>query len=578
MRRYIAFVPQDETYLPSPYLTVTDYLMFSAMVRFERGVSKEDRQFAVNRMLEMLNLRAAKDTPVIKCSGGERKRCSIGIELLIQNPSLLLIDEGTSGLDSAAALQLVRNVRKIATTSNLPVLMSLHQPATQIFMMFDRVVFLSAGEIVYSGFPHQLMHNLNRLGFSSIDENMAPSDLLISLLSFDNKSTEVDFLYHNISEDDYDTRSDISDDIESKGEGPLSKEAKFNETKETWRPFPAEAFPQGQFCLPRDVLIASFDKRTYQLDIDEAIEIATTAPAIEGKKEFSYDKYESSWNMHFYACLLRAMKANTSGRFTWLNLAQTIVVALLVGLAWYQTPNTENRVLDLSGYLFFTVTYFLFSGVFSGMIEFLPERPMLKRDRESGAYHLTAYYIAKQVSTAPVRIIIPLLFVGIALPMAAQNCTPEIWFGQAAVLVLASLTGESIGLFIGTLTLDFDRAVAMAILASLGILLLGGFYVKNLPFWIEWLKYTSPLKYAYSALSIIQFEWQKFTCDQAGGIIPECAGKNEVLDGALAVDFLRIGEQSLGLNFVCILLFLFGFRILAYITLRYLKLNTGGRT
>ena len=182
------------------------------------------------------------------------------------------------------------------------------------------------------------------------------------------------------------------------------------------------------------------------------------------------------------------------------------------------------------------------------------------------------------MSTAAVRILIPLLFVGIALPMAALDCTPEIWFGQAAVLVLASLTGESIGLFIGTLTLDFDKAVAMAILASLGILLLGGFYVKNLPFWLEWLKYTSPLKYAYSALCIIQFEWQEFTCDQDGGIINECTGKDVVLDGALAVDFLQVGEQSLGLNFVCILLFLFGFRCFAYITLRFLKLNTGGRT
>ena len=566
MRRHIAFVPQEETYLPSPYLTISDYLMFSAMCRFEDSVPKEDREFAVNRMLEMLNLRGVKDTPVMKCSGGERKRCSIGIELLIQNPSLLLIDEGSSGLDSAAALQLVRNVKKIALTSNLPILMSLHQPATQIFMMFDRVVFLSAGEIVYSGFPQSLMYTLNNLGFSSIDDNMAPSDLLISLLSFDNKSTEVDFLYHNISEDyDYDTSSDKS----------FQKETK--ETKETWRPFPSEFFPQGQFCLPRDVLLNAFDNSSYQLKVDDIVSNVTPSTESQKDRECEY-KYTASWQMHFYACLLRAMKANTSGRFTWLNLTQTILVALLVGLAWYQTPNSENRVLDMSGYLFFTVTYFLFSGVFSGMIEFLPERPILKKDRESGAYHLTAYYLAKQVSTAAVRILIPLLFVGIALPMAALDCTPEIWFGQAAVLVLASLTGESIGLFIGTLTLDFDKAVAMAILASLGILLLGGFYVKNLPFWLEWLKYTSPLKYAYSALCIIQFEWQEFTCDQDGGIINECTGKDVVLDGALAVDFLQVGEQSLGLNFVCILLFLFGFRCFAYITLRFLKLNTGGRT
>merc|ERR1711871_1328385 len=162
--------------------------------------------------------------------------------------------------------------------------MSLHQPATQIFMMFDRVMFLSAGEMVYSGFPQSLMYTLNNLGFSSIDDNMAPSDLLISLLSFDNKSTEVDFLYHNISED-YDTSSDKSFQKETKE----TKETKeYKEYKETWRPFPSEFSPQGQFCLPRDVLLNAFDNSSYQLKVDDIVSNVT--PSTESQKDRECDQ------------------------------------------------------------------------------------------------------------------------------------------------------------------------------------------------------------------------------------------------------------------------------------------------
>lgn len=84
-------------------------------------------------------------------SGGERKRTSIGYEL-ITDPSLLVMDEPTSGLDSSTSLNLIKTMRKEADRG-LTVLMTIHQPSTEIFLLFDRVIVLSEGYTIYNGPP-----------------------------------------------------------------------------------------------------------------------------------------------------------------------------------------------------------------------------------------------------------------------------------------------------------------------------------------------------------------------------------------------------------------------------------------
>ena len=71
------------------------------------------------------------------CLGGERKRVSIGHELLI-NPSLLLLDEPTSGLDSTTALKLIDTLRTLAHGGRT-IITSLHQPASRLYQHMDKV-------------------------------------------------------------------------------------------------------------------------------------------------------------------------------------------------------------------------------------------------------------------------------------------------------------------------------------------------------------------------------------------------------------------------------------------------------
>ena len=84
-------------------------------------------------------------------SGGERKRPSIGYELITE-PSLLLLDEPTSGLDSSTSKRIVQLLRKEAERG-MAVLATIHQPSSDLFMMFDKIILLSEGYTIYTGPP-----------------------------------------------------------------------------------------------------------------------------------------------------------------------------------------------------------------------------------------------------------------------------------------------------------------------------------------------------------------------------------------------------------------------------------------
>ncbi|EFJ19136.1 hypothetical protein SELMODRAFT_419486 [Selaginella moellendorffii] len=92
-------------------------------------------------------------------SGGEKQRVRIALEILTQ-PSLLFIDEPTSGLDSASAFYVIKTIKNLAT-SKCTVIMSIHQPSSELFEQFDNLCLLSQGALFFecAGFPCPLRRN-----------------------------------------------------------------------------------------------------------------------------------------------------------------------------------------------------------------------------------------------------------------------------------------------------------------------------------------------------------------------------------------------------------------------------------
>ena len=156
LKTQVGHVAQDDTVFEE--LTVREMLAFTAALRLD--ATPEERERRTDAVLADLQLEKCADTIVGSSdavekrgiSGGERKRLCVASELL-SSPRLLFCDEPTSGLDSAIALVLTQRLRRIASEQGITVVASIHQPSSQIFLAFDRLVLLHLGRTVYRGAP-----------------------------------------------------------------------------------------------------------------------------------------------------------------------------------------------------------------------------------------------------------------------------------------------------------------------------------------------------------------------------------------------------------------------------------------
>lgn len=111
-----AYVMQQDVLIPT--LTVRETLLYSAELRLPASTSREDRVKAVEEVILQLGLKECANTRIGDnehkgCSGGEKRRVSIGVQLLA-NPSVLFLDEPTTGLDATSAFQLVKTLKHLA--------------------------------------------------------------------------------------------------------------------------------------------------------------------------------------------------------------------------------------------------------------------------------------------------------------------------------------------------------------------------------------------------------------------------------------------------------------------------------
>lgn len=138
-----------------PLSTVREALEFSALLRQPREVSKEEKLRYVDTIIDLLELHDLEHTligaPGCGLSVEQRKRLTIGVELVAKPSILIFLDEPTSGLDGQAAFNTVRFLRKLAAAGQA-VLVTVHQPSAQLFAQFDKLLLLTTGgRTVYFG-------------------------------------------------------------------------------------------------------------------------------------------------------------------------------------------------------------------------------------------------------------------------------------------------------------------------------------------------------------------------------------------------------------------------------------------
>ena len=147
----IGFVPQED--IVHPELSVWDTLLYAAELRLPEDMNMDEKRKRVEKVISTLELDERKHTKVHSLSGGQRKRVSLGVELLTE-PSLLFLDEPTSGLDPGLEQKIMQLFRRIAD-SGQTVIMATH--LLNEMALFDLVAIVFEGDLVYYGPPSDLV-------------------------------------------------------------------------------------------------------------------------------------------------------------------------------------------------------------------------------------------------------------------------------------------------------------------------------------------------------------------------------------------------------------------------------------
>lgn len=184
----LAYLEQDDCIVPQQ--TVKEYIHFSVKCRISK---KQQGDRTINSIVEdvmgKLHIDGLKDTKLNAISGGERKRVMIAVEFAV-GADILILDEATSGLDSHLALNLVDMVKKYAVENNKIVIMIVHQPGSGLFEMFDYLLFLNRGSVIYSGPVSKCDNFLSSKGISR-GGTLSKSEFLFELFSKDSVIPEI---------------------------------------------------------------------------------------------------------------------------------------------------------------------------------------------------------------------------------------------------------------------------------------------------------------------------------------------------------------------------------------------------
>ncbi|MAD86793.1 MAG: hypothetical protein CL912_27865 [Deltaproteobacteria bacterium] len=187
-----AYVMQQDVLLPT--LTVRETLRYSADLRLPPPTTEEERRKVVEEVILELGLKECADTRIGNhqhkgCSGGEKRRTSIGVQLL-SNPSVLFLDEPTTGLDATSAFQLVRTLKSLAKKGRT-IITTIHQPRSEIWGMFDGLVILTRGSPVFAGRADDCIPWFKKVGME-LPPFVNPAEFLIDIAAIDNRSPELE--------------------------------------------------------------------------------------------------------------------------------------------------------------------------------------------------------------------------------------------------------------------------------------------------------------------------------------------------------------------------------------------------
>eukprot|EP00250_Pteridium_aquilinum_P019926 c24628_g2_i1 orf=259-2232(+) len=432
-----AYVTQDDSLIAT--LTTYETLVYSAHIQLPDSMSAFEKQCRVQRSICEMGLQQCADTLVggwyIRgLSGGQKRRLSIAIETLKQCP-LLFLDEPTSGLDSAAAFHVVKRLCKLSR-SGRTLLVSIHQPSSEVFELFHHLCLLSSGQTVYFGERLKAQQFFEDAGFSC-PPFRNPSDHFLWIINSDFEETD-------------------DNDDEEMGNGTINN------------------------SLKSQTLIRAYATSDIRRVISMTIQQASQ------KKGEVIDKGDasrvSSIKQTFYLTSRSFTNMRRDIAYYWFRLFVYVILSICVGTIYYKVGYSFDAIQARAGMFIFVTAFLTFMGIVS-FPSFIEDMKIFTRERLNGHYGVGVFVMANFLSAFPFVVLLAVLPGTILYTMGGLHPGFDHFICFIATLLATLSVEEGLLMAIASVAPDFLTGM----IAGCGImgmyLLNGGFFrvIKDLP-------------------------------------------------------------------------------------------------
>lgn len=569
-KKIVGFVDQEDHLIST--LTVYETVLNSALLRLPRSMSIRAKQTRVIEVLSELRILGIKDRVIGSdfkrgISGGEKRRVSIACEM-VTSPSILFLDEPTSGLDAYNARNVIECLVKLSRDFERTIVFTIHQPRSNIVSLFDKLLLLSEGDLVYSGDMIKCNDFFSKNGYKiPLGYNIA--DYLIDITVDHKKIIKVaksssndyeDSVGLQTDEDQYlhqrflSARTPTEVDTTSEWAHLALHRDEYNDYNKIQSKDDSDA--NDTLIQVQNRLPVLFKESTLAIELKEDIKTLKESPSkyeigIQYKKA-SFFTQVSVLSSRTFKNLYRNPKLLLS------HYILSLIMGLFCGFLYYNIKNDISGFQNRLGLMFFLLSLFGFSSL-TGLHTFASERIIFIRERANNYYHPASYYITKILcDVLPLRVLPPVILISIAYPLIGLTMEHNGFLKAIMVLVLFNVAVSIEVLIIGILIRDPGTSTMVGVLVLLFSILFAGLFINSeqIKSQIKVFEWISLFHYAYEALSVNEVK-DLILKEKKYGLSIE-------VPGAVILSTFGFNVSAFWADVVSLGLWLAGFMILGY--------------
>eukprot|EP00736_Rhodelphis_marinus_P002660 Rmarinus@m.3794 len=469
-----AYVLQDDLHLPT--LSVRETLEYAALFRMPVTTTPVARQERIDLLVGVLGLKNSEDTYVggeeLKgISGGERKRLSIGVEI-INLPNLIFLDEPTSGLDSEIAFEVISSVREICDL-NRTAFATVHQPSPELFQLFDKVLLMAKGQMVYFG------------AVSNVVSYFSDPPLEYRICQFENPA---DFIL-NIA----------SMKVLPPGAGQSAGASADL--------FDVESTPEMRAVQLARLFATSTAYAKLQCEIDTHMHAEHATDSGEAEIAAAVLRSEGTVTplaFQFKTLIRRAFTVMYRTNVLRLLIIRNVMSALIYGSLFYDLPDDTEEGVSLRVSVLFQAVMNFSTTTYQAIPDLCDGKHIFLRERNAGAYSTAAYCLVSFLVYLPILVLNTIIFSTIIYFMVGLRQEVDAVLYFYFVAFLTQLAGLSMIQMIASRFRNSKEASGVAGIPILFVVFFMGYAPKlpDVPSGWKWATYIPFARYSFAGLAV----------------------------------------------------------------------------